>query len=206
MAWTSFARISEWPSGVGEDMKRVGVLALQGDYAAHQVALEHAGAEAFEARTLADVDSAEALVLPGGESTVIGGLLVRFGLLDRLIERIRGGLPVFGTCAGLILLAARVDGREQPGIRLLDASVLRNAYGRQIASFRATVKTSLPGVESLEAVFIRAPRITSWGSDVSVLAEHKGDPILVRQGSMVGCTFHPELVPGAAIHRWFLSL
>ena len=202
----SFARTSEWPNGVGEEMKRVGVLALQGDYAAHQVALEDAGAEAYEARTLADLNCADALVLPGGESTVIGGLLVRFGLLDRLIERIREGLPVFGTCAGLILLAARVDGREQPGIRLLDASVLRNAYGRQIASFRATVRTSLPGAESLEAVFIRAPRITSWGSKVVVLAEHKGDPILVRQGSMVGCTFHPELVPGAVVHRWFLSL
>jgi pyridoxal 5'-phosphate synthase pdxT subunit len=187
-------------------MRRVGVLALQGDYAAHGAALEAAGALSFEARTLGDIDSAEALVLPGGESTVMGSLLLRFGLMDRLVERIRGGLPVFGTCAGLILLAARIDGREQPGIRLLDVAVQRNAYGRQIASFRSRVRTELPGAEDFEAVFIRAPKITALGPGVSVLAELGGDPILVRQGSMVGCTFHPELVPGAAIHRWFLSL
>jgi pyridoxal 5'-phosphate synthase pdxT subunit len=186
-------------------MNRVGVLALQGDYAAHRTALETAGAEACDVRTLADIEAVEALVLPGGESTVIGGLLLRFGLMDRLIERIREGMPVFGTCAGLILLAARIDGREQPGIRLLDVSVQRNAYGRQIASFRAMVKTALPGAESFEAVFIRAPRITALGDGVSVLAEHEGYPILVRQGSIVGCTFHPELISGAAVHRWFLA-
>jgi 5'-phosphate synthase pdxT subunit len=155
---------------------------------------------------LDDIDSAEALVLPGGESTVMGSLLLRFGLMDRLVERIGEGLPVFGTCAGLILLASRIDGRDQPGIRFLDITVLRNAYGRQIASFRARVNTKIPGAESIEAVFIRAPRITSVGAGVSVLAEYAGDPILVRQGSMVGSTFHPELVDGAAIHRWFLSL
>jgi pyridoxal 5'-phosphate synthase pdxT subunit len=187
-------------------MRRVGVLALQGDYAAHRAALAEAGAESFDVRTAADIDSVEAIVLPGGESTVMGSLLLRFGLLDRLVERIRGGLPVFGTCAGLILLAARIDGREQPGIRLLDVSVARNAYGRQVASFRARVTTSLPGVDSIEAVFIRAPRITSCGPGVRVLAEHGGDPILVRQDSIVGCAFHPELVPGALIHRWFLTL
>lgn len=187
-------------------MKRVGVLALQGDYAAHITALENAGADAFEARTLAEMDTAEALVIPGGESTVIGGLLVRFGLMDGLIERISGGLPVLGTCAGIILLASKVDGSEQPGIRLLDVSVLRNAYGRQIASFRAIVGTMVPGLDSIEAVFIRAPRIVSYSDRVSVLASYDGDPILVRQGSIVGCTFHPELVPGAAVHRWFVSL
>jgi pyridoxal 5'-phosphate synthase pdxT subunit len=186
-------------------MRRVGVLALQGDYAAHGAALEKAGGAPFEARTLADIESAEALVIPGGESTVMGSLLLRFGLMERLVARIRGGLPVFGTCAGLILLAQRIDGREQPGIRLLDVTVMRNAYGRQVASFRARVGTRLPGVESLEAVFIRAPKITAIGPEVSVLASHEGDPILVRQGSMVGATFHPELT-GEAVHRWFLSL
>jgi 5'-phosphate synthase pdxT subunit len=187
-------------------MRRVGVLALQGDYAAHRAALDSAGAASFEVRTLKDIESAEAFVLPGGESTVMADLLVRFGLMDRLIERIREGLPVFATCAGLILLAARIDGCDQPGIRLLDVTVRRNAYGRQIASFRASVRTSLPGAERLEAVFIRAPKISAIGPDVSVLAEHEGDPILVRQGLIVASTFHPELVPGAAIHRWFLSL
>ncbi len=187
-------------------MKRIGVLALQGDYAAHRAAFERIGIEAFEVRTLADIDEVHALVLPGGESTVIGSLLVRFGLMDRLIERIREGLPVLGTCAGLILLAAKIDGREQPGIQLLDVTVLRNAYGRQISSFRAKVNASLPGADGIEAVFIRAPRITVLGAGVSVLAEHGGDPILIRQGAIIGCTFHPELIEEAPIHRWFLSL
>jgi 5'-phosphate synthase pdxT subunit len=187
-------------------MRRVGVLALQGDYAAHRAALERAGADSFEARTLADIDSADALVIPGGESTVMGSLLLRFGLMDRLVERIEEGMPVFGTCAGLILLAARIDGPDQPGIGLLDVAVARNAYGRQIASFRAMVSTPLPGAASVEAVFIRAPRITARAAGVEVLAEYAGDPVLVRQGRIVGCTFHPELVPGAAVHRWFLTL
>ncbi len=187
-------------------MTRVGVLALQGDYAAHAAAFSRAGAEPFEVRSLADIDAAEAIALPGGESTVMGGLLVRFGLMDRLVERIRAGLPTLGTCAGLILLAARIDGRNQPGIRLLDVTVLRNAYGRQIDSFRAPVATKVPGAESIEAVFIRAPKITALGKGVEVLAEHGGDPILVRQGRMVGATFHPEFVRAASIHRWFLSL
>jgi pyridoxal 5'-phosphate synthase pdxT subunit len=187
-------------------MTRVGVLALQGDYAAHRAAFQQAGTDSLEVKTLDELGSVDALVLPGGESTVMGSLLIRFGLMDRLVERIREGMPVLGTCAGLILLAKTIDGRDQPGIRLLDVSVLRNAYGRQIASFRAMVETKLPSAESLEAVFIRAPRITSVGENVSVLAEYGGDPILVRQGSMVGCTFHPELIPGSAVHKWFLSI
>ena len=146
-------------------MKLVGVLALQGDYAAHCRAIERAGAEPFEVRTLEDIDAAQALVLPGGESTVMGGLLLRFGLLDRLVERISDGLPVFGTCAGLILLAKRVEGYAQPGIGLLDVTVRRNAYGRQVFSFRTPVRTRVPGAENIEAVFIRAPKITALGAE-----------------------------------------
>jgi len=186
-------------------VKRVGVLALQGDYAAHERAIERAGAEPFEVRSLADIDAAEALVLPGGESTVMGNLLVRFGLLDRLVERIAAGLPVFGTCAGLILLASRVEGYSQPGIGLLDVTVRRNAYGRQVFSFRTPIRTTVPGAENLEAVFIRAPRITACGPKVEVLAEYEGSPILVRQGNILGATFHPELVDGAVIHRYLIG-
>jgi 5'-phosphate synthase pdxT subunit len=196
--------ISAWPSGDGE-VKRVGVLALQGDYAAHCAAIERAGAQPFEVRSLGDIDAAQALVLPGGESTVMGNLLVRFGLLDRLVERIAAGLPVFGTCAGLILLAARVEGYTQPGIGLLDVTVRRNAYGRQVFSFRTPIRTSVPGAENIEAVFIRAPKITTRGQKVEVLAEYEGSPILVRQGNILGGTFHPELVDGAGIHRYLLS-
>lgn len=182
------------------------MLALQGDYAAHRGAIERAGAESFEVRTLEDIDAADALVLPGGESTVIGALLVRFGLLDRLAERITSGLPVFGTCAGLILLAKKVEDYVQPGIGLLDVAVRRNAYGRQVFSFRAPVRTTIPGAESLEAVFIRAPKITARGTAVQVLAEYGGDPILVRQDNILGGTFHPELVEGAAVHRYLLTM
>jgi len=187
-------------------VQRVGVLAIQGDYAAHGAALERAGAQWHEVRTLEDIRSAEALVLPGGESTVIGGLLARFGLLDALVERVRGGMPIFGTCAGLILLAKTVEGREQPGIRLLDIAVQRNAWGRQVDSFRAPVPTVIPGLPEIEAVFIRAPRILSVGPGVEVLASYRGESVLVRQGRILGCTFHPELVAGAAIHQYFLGL
>ncbi len=187
-------------------MRKVGVLALQGDYAAHGAALTRAGGEWFEVRTPDDIEKAEAFVLPGGESTVIGSLLVRFGLLDPLVAKIKDGAPVLGTCAGLILLASEIEGSEQPGIRLLNVAVKRNAYGRQIDSFRALVSTSVPGVESIEAVFIRAPKITQVGKGVDVLARHNDDPILVKQGAIVGATFHPELIESAAVHRWFLSL
>ena len=187
-------------------MSRIGILALQGDYAAHAAALRRAGAGSFEARTAEDIEAAEAMILPGGESTVIGSLLLRFDLMDALVRRVRGGMPVLGTCAGLILLAARIEGRAQPGIGLLDVAVERNAYGTQVDSFREAIDTLVPGAGRLEAVFIRAPKIVSVGPEVEVLASCRGDPVLVRQGRMIGASFHPELNPDAAIHRWFLGL
>jgi len=185
--------------------RKVGVLALQGDYAAHIAALSRAGADAFEIRSRADLDSAESAVIPGGESTVMSSLLQRFGFLDAFRERIRAGMPVFGTCAGLILLAKEVEGRNLPGLGLLDVKVRRNAYGTQIDSFRAPLRTSVPGAEELEGVFIRAPKIVWTGPGVEVLALHDGNPVLVREGNILGATFHPELIPGAFIHTWFLG-
>jgi pyridoxal 5'-phosphate synthase pdxT subunit len=186
-------------------VNRIGILALQGDYAAHAAALRRAGSESFEARTAEDIESARAMILPGGESTVMGSLLLRFGLMDTLVRRIREGMPVLGTCAGLILLASRIEGRRQPGIGLLDVGVKRNAYGTQIDSFREEIETSIPGANRLEAVFIRAPKITSVGPGVEILASCRGDPVLVRQGRIIGAAFHPELNPDAAVHRWFLG-
>lgn len=183
---------------------RAGVLALQGDYAAHCTALEGAGARAFEARSLADIESAEVFVLPGGESTVMGMLLLRFGLMDALVARIRGGMPVMGTCAGLILLSKELEGRSQPGIGLLDVTVRRNAYGTQVDSFRSTLHTEVPGVPTIEGVFIRAPRIVRTGPGVEILARQGGDPVMVRQDSILGITFHPEL-ESSALHAWFLD-
>ncbi|OHE78689.1 MAG: glutamine amidotransferase subunit PdxT [Verrucomicrobia bacterium GWF2_62_7] len=185
--------------------RRVGVLALQGDYAAHIAALSRAGADAFEIRSRADLDSAESAVIPGGESTVMSSLLQRFGFLDAFRERIRAGMPVFGTCAGLILLAKEVEGQNLPGLGLLDLRVRRNAYGTQIDSFRASLRTLVPGAEELEGVFIRAPKIVWTGPGVEVLALHNGNPVLVREGNILGATFHPELIPGVFIHTWFLG-
>ena len=184
---------------------KVGVLALQGDYAAHIAALKEAGAEAFEVRSLADLESVRAMVIPGGESTVMGSLLRRFGFLDALRERILSGMPVLGTCAGLILLAKDLENGNLSGLGVLDAVVRRNAYGTQVDSFRTALETTVPGAEAIEGVFIRAPRIVSVGPKVEVLARYNGDPVLVREGTILGATFHPELVPGARIHKWFLG-
>jgi 5'-phosphate synthase pdxT subunit len=183
----------------------VGVLALQGDYAAHIAALREAGADAFEIRTRAELDRADRVVIPGGESTVMGSLLVRFNFLDAFRERILAGMPVFGTCAGLILLAKDIEGRKQPGLGVMDVAVLRNAYGTQIDSFRAPLETSVPGAARIEGVFIRAPKVTRVGPRVEVLASHAGSPVLVRESNILGATFHPELVSGALIHQWFLG-
>jgi pyridoxal 5'-phosphate synthase pdxT subunit len=183
----------------------IGVLALQGDYAAHIAALKAAGAEAFELRTRADLETARAVIIPGGESTVMGSLLLRFGFLDELRDRILGGMPVFGTCAGLILLSKHIEGRSQPGLGVLDVVVRRNAYGTQVDSFRAPIQTKIPSVGSFEGVFIRAPKIVSVGPLVEVLASYKGDPVLVRSGTILAATFHPELVAGALLHAWFVG-
>lgn len=186
--------------------KKVGVLALQGDYAAHIAVLRSLGAQTFEVRSRADLDLIDALVIPGGESTVMGTLLRRFGFLDALKAKIEAGMPAFGTCAGLILLAKSIEGSEQPRVGLLDVKVRRNAYGTQIDSFRTLLETSLPGLSRIEGVFIRAPEIVATGPGVEVLASYKDRPVLVRQGSLLGAAFHPELVAGgASLYAWFLG-
>ena len=185
---------------------RVGVLALQGGYASHMSALRRAGAAPFEVRNKSDLAMAEAIVLPGGESTVIGSLLLRFDMLAMLRERILEGLPAFGTCAGLILLATTVQGKSQPGLGVLDITIGRNAYGTQVDSFRSYIETTIPGAETMEAVFIRAPKILKVGPGVDVLASHGGSPIMVHKGRILGATFHPELVATLAVHSWFLNL
>ena len=183
---------------------RVGVLALQGDVSEHRRALADLGAESTPVRSIAELDRVDAIVLPGGESTAIAHLLVTSGLLGPLESRLRAGMPAFGTCAGLVLLASSItDGRpDQPALGLLDVSVLRNGYGRQVAS--------LAGGGRVPAVFIRAPRITEVGDDVEVLATiDVGDgahPVLVRQGPVLGASFHPELTGDRTVHALFLDL
>ncbi|MDR1986085.1 MAG: pyridoxal 5'-phosphate synthase glutaminase subunit PdxT [Treponema sp.] len=186
-------------------MKTIGVLALQGDFSKHAEAVHAAGGETLEVREAADLESAEGLIIPGGESTVIGKLLVRYGLMDPVKRFAAAGKPVFGTCAGAILLSARVERYEQPCLGLLDIQVRRNGYGRQIASFETPLAVPVLGAIPLRAVFIRAPVITAVGKGVEVLAEHKGIPVFLRQGAVMAATFHPELSGDTRLHKYFLS-
>ncbi len=187
---------------------RVGLLAFQGDYEAHEKALARTGIASItivEVRRLSDLESVDALIIPGGESTVMGMLLERFGMFEALKTRIKEGLPVFATCAGLILLAKNIEGSEQTRLGVLDVTVLRNAYGRQIDSFHSPVRTSISQIGIIDGVFIRAPKITALGEGVDVIATHRDEPVMVRQGSIVAATFHPELLPDAPLHRWFIQ-
>jgi len=190
-------------------MKKVGVLSLQGDFAAHGAAVERAGGEPVyirEREQLADIDG---LIIPGGESTTMLKLLNYEGLLEPLSEF---GLkkPVFGTCAGAILMAAQVSNPEQPSLGLVDIGVERNAYGRQLDS-RVTELDPNPDFEQrtapgkLEAVFIRAPIIRRMGEDIKVLASYKDDPVLVESGRHLVATFHPELTRDSRVHELFLE-
>ena len=183
--------------------KRVGVLALQGDFQAHQRALERAGAEAVEVRTSADLESIQGLVIPGGESTTMLKLLEEEKLLDPLREFGRRR-PIFGTCAGAILLATSVANSPQASLGLMDIQVERNAYGRQVDSRIAHLDPQ--GMDGgLEAVFIRAPIIRRVGKEAKVLASYEGDPVLVDQGRHLAATFHPELTDDPRVHLMFLE-
>jgi len=190
---------------------RIGVLAIQGDYAAHAAALEEAGAVASLVKTPEDLrlegDSnggpLDGLILPGGESTTMLKFLQRHGLFEALKEFCRRK-PVFGTCAGAILLAREVRNPAQASLGVLDAVVERNAYGRQIDSAILHSETKLPG-GPLEMVFIRAPRFAEIGPGVEPLAFRDGAPTLVRQGAMMAATFHPELSSDRRVHRLFVD-
>ncbi len=190
-------------------MRRVGVLALQGDVREHVATLENLGASAVKVRRCEDLDGLDGLIIPGGESTTISHLLVTSELRKPLESLIGENFPVFGTCAGLIMLADEVlDGRvDQWSFSALDVSVRRNGYGRQIASFETPIVVGERG--TVPGVFIRAPRIERWGEDVEVIASlDHGDgehPVLVRQGSAWGCSFHPELTSDVLVHGLFLD-
>jgi 5'-phosphate synthase pdxT subunit len=183
---------------------RIGVLALQGDFDAHAHALEEAGAQAVLVSLPAQLAALDALVLPGGESTTLLNLLARDGLFAAL-KAFAGAKPIFGTCAGCILLARHVMRPEQASFEALDIAVERNAYGRQIDSAILTTPTTLPG-GPLETVYIRAPRIVGTGPEVEVLAMRDRAPVLVRQHHILAATFHPELSADRRVHRLFREM
>jgi len=182
----------------------IGVLAIQGDYEAHKARLEQLGADVTLVRKPEQLDSIDAIVIPGGESSTFLNFLAERGFLAKLKDFV-STKPTFGTCAGAILLAKEVENPPQQSLGALNIRIRRNAYGRQIDSSIREVNTRLNG-GPLEMVFIRAPKILEAGKNVEVLASEGGDPVLVRQGKIMAATFHPELSSDTRVHQEFLKL
>jgi pyridoxal 5'-phosphate synthase pdxT subunit len=191
---------------VSAPRRRVGVLALQGDFREHLAALRACEVEGVPVRLAADLEPVDALILPGGESTTMARLMDP-ELKTAIQQRSAAGMPVMGTCAGMILMAREIqDGRaDQEPLKLMDMTVRRNAYGRQIDSFEADVEAAVIG-GSAPAVFIRAPQLTDRAPEVMELAHHAGQPVAVQQGNRLALAFHPELTPDRRWHQYFLSL
>ncbi len=188
-------------------LRRVGILALQGDVREHAKALREVGAEPVEVRLPRDLVGLDALILPGGESTTMRRLIDRYGLREPILALARGGAALYGTCAGLILLAQRILDGDEPVLPLLDVAIRRNGYGRQLDSFEADVSIPSLGEEPLHGVFIRAPVVSEVGPAVEVLArDADGRPLAVRQGRVLATAFHPELTPDRRLHRLLLEM
>jgi 5'-phosphate synthase pdxT subunit len=185
-------------------VKRVGVLALQGDFEAHETLLRGSGADPIQVRTKDELDSVDALVIPGGESTTIRKLANDYDLVEPLRKRAEQQMPILGTCAGMIVCARRVADGDEPVVPAVDITVRRNAYGRQVESFETDLEVE--DIGKMHAVFIRAPWIEEVGDGVEVLATHNGHPVVVRQGSVTLAAFHPELVSDDRLHRLALGL
>ncbi len=190
---------------------KIAVVAMQGDFEKHLQTLTRLGADAYPARLPAEVARADGIVLPGGESTTIGKLMARYGIDAAIQDAVGAGKPIYGTCAGLILLARGIaegtgERGGQPTLGLLDVVVARNAFGRQLDSFEAALPVSVLGPEPLRAVFIRAPYVADAGPAVETLATYDGRTVFVRQGLILGSAFHPELTDDDRAHRFFLSM
>lgn len=183
---------------------RIGVLALQGAFIEHERMLRELGADCFEIRQLRDISGQiDGIVIPGGESTVQGKLLRELGIMEPLRKMIRNGLPVFGTCAGLILLAKSIDGGEPPHLAVMDITAKRNAYGRQLGSF--STEGEFQGIGRIPMTFIRAPYISS-ADGTEILAAVDGKSVAARQGNILVTAFHPELTSDALVHGYFLDM
>jgi len=185
----------------------IGVLALQGAFREHERMLAACGkdVETRQIRLPEHLEGIDGLVIPGGESTTMGKLMIRYGLLEPIQERGRRGMPIFGTCAGLIMLSSDINGSDQPRLGLMDMLVERNAFGRQVDSFEAGLLVECLGPEPFRAVFIRAPYIMKVGPEVEMLAMYKEKIVFARQGRFLAAAFHPELTGDLRVHRYFLE-
>lgn len=184
---------------------KIGVLALQGAVREHCSALAACGVEPVEVRYPEQLTEVQGLIIPGGESTTVGKLLIRYGMLEPLAEMGRHGFPILGTCTGLILLAKEIRGSEQPRLGLIDMTVERNAFGRQIASFEQDMPIPALGEEPFHAIFIRAPYIVATGPEVEILTRMNEKILCVRQGNLLAAAFHPELTGDLRLHRYFIE-
>ena len=184
----------------------IGVLALQGAVEKHVVMLEKCGIRPLRVRFAEELDSVHGLIIPGGESTTIGKLMARYGLDKKIIQRVGEGMPVLGTCTGMILLAKNIVNSDQHRLSLMDMTILRNAFGRQIDSFEADLDIETIGKPPFHAVFIRAPYVEQANGSVEVLARYEDKIVLLRQGSLLGCSFHPELTEDVRIHQYFAKM
>jgi len=195
------------PSAVGERLARAGVLGLQGDFREHLDTFQRLGAEAVDVRRPEQLDEVDALVIPGGESTTIGKLAAHYGFIPKLKERVAQGMSIWGTCAGAIFIARDVPGHPHPLAELMDITVRRNAFGRQLDSFEADLNVPALGAQPFHAVFIRAPLIERVGPGVEVLSTLENDTIVAaRQGNLLATSFHPELTHDGRFHEYFLKL
>ncbi len=187
-------------------MQRVGIVAFQGDVDKHGAMLTAIGAEPVEVRTQRELTIVDRLIIPGGESTTIGMLMEREGLLAAVRHRLNEGMPVFGTCAGMILLADKIIESSQPRVGGLRITVERNGYGRQLESFETALPVPELAAAPISAVFIRAPIVRALGAGVRALARFEDVAVLVRQDHLLAASFHPELTRSTEVHRYFLSL
>ncbi len=185
---------------------KIGVLALQGDFREHIGVLRKLGVEAVEVRLPSELSDLDGLIIPGGESTTINKMMRAYGFPAEIRKFARKGSPVFGTCAGLIVLAEKIDGRKSGHLNLIDVDVERNAYGRQVDSREVDLVIDFDASIPYRAVFIRAPRIRRTGPGVKSLARYEGETVLARQKNILICSFHPELTDDTRIHQYFLDM
>ncbi|MBS4022107.1 MAG: pyridoxal 5'-phosphate synthase glutaminase subunit PdxT [Dethiobacter sp.] len=185
---------------------KIGVLCLQGAVSEHGEALASCGADVEYVKRIEQLDHVDGLIIPGGESTTIGKLIERFGLAGPIKELASSGRPVYGTCAGLILLSRNVPGHSELLLQMMDTTVSRNAYGRQRESFEADLDIPVLGSAPYKAIFIRAPQIIAHGPDVEVLATYDGHAVAARQGNILVTSFHPELTDDNRMHCYFMEM